>query len=145
MTYQNGKSFLKRYELNLFVVNFCVLLLPAWYKKHVGWKIGRNLIVMYVGLNNRVGWKNAESLTIVLWYLEEWPFFMKNLNNFWIGCSLEKNLKFHFMQTWKMSKNWRFLLKRQKTRNAHIFWPRPNFSMKFSEMYGKVQCLIYVI
>ena len=39
------------------------------------------------------------------------------------------------------SKNRRFLLNRQKTRNAHIFWPRPNFSMKFSKMYRKVHNL----
>ena len=31
--------------------------------------------------------------------------------------------------------NRRFRLKRQKTKNAYIFWPRPNFFMKFSEMY----------
>ena len=40
--------------------------------------------------------------------------------------------------------NRRFLLKRQKTRNAHIFWPRPNFSMKFSEMYRKVRSIKFL-
>ena len=41
------------------------------------------------------------------------------------------------------SSNRRFRLKRQKTRNVHIFWPRPNFFMKFSEMYRKVHNLSF--
>ena len=41
--------------------------------------------------------------------------------------------------------NRRFLLKRQKTRNVHIFWPRPNFSMKFSEIYRKVYNLNFLL
>ena len=43
------------------------------------------------------------------------------------------------------SSNRRFRLKRQKTRKAYIFLPRPNFFIKFSEMYRKVQNLIFLL
>ena len=43
------------------------------------------------------------------------------------------------------SSNRRFRLKRQKTRNVYIFWPRPNFFMKFSEMYRKVHNLNFLL
>ena len=37
--------------------------------------------------------------------------------------------------------NRRYLLKRQKTRIVNNFWSRPNFYMKFSELYEKVHNL----
>ena len=37
--------------------------------------------------------------------------------------------------------NRRFLLKRQKTRIVNNFWSRPNFYMKFSDLYEKVHNL----